>query len=647
MGLIIPKHSAAPGVLLLALEVYVEAGDWVDNNTLIQTLSSKLQSARLEDKQAEPQSYTKKTQVLSYYGFIEWENPADKQSRRKITPSGLAFYYALKDGNQETIDDLLISSLTSNTFGRNVLGCGSDSDVEAPNVYIKASILLNGITNHEFAYIVYNMDVRGEDFSSLVAEIQMKRNLGIDLKLPDDAKKYSDPKPITALKGWNFLTTNDDKRVVVRKDLLEKKWDILCSLRTKNTDKQILPLLKHIDEMRDVDDCQIIFYGAPGTGKSHTINEDTKGKDVIRTTFHPDSDYSTFVGAYKPTMSEVDRYADSGLPVKYQEDKGIHKKGDTIQDREIIYDFVAQAFLKAYIGAWEKYCENPDKPKIQYLIIEEINRGNCAQIFGDLFQLLDRNDKGFSEYPICPDSDMSSYINKKFENIELDDDYVEIINKMYDDDSITTRVIDGEIMLLPSNLYIWATMNTSDQSLFPIDSAFKRRWEWRYVPITEALLKDDEGNVIKDAEGKPEHFDWVIKVGKVEYDWWSFITKVNDEVIYTLTSSEDKKLGYFFCKAKNGVISAETFTNKVIFYLWNEVFKDAPTEELKCLKNDSDKDHPQLTFQSFYTQDEDGKTVINEKSLNTFLTNLGVAIKNGNKTSEEEAQNGRNSHEDN
>ena len=169
-------------------------------------------------------------------------------------------------------------------------------------------------------------------------------------------------------------------------------------------------------------------------------------------------------------------------------------------------------------------------------------------------------------------------------------------------------------------------MNTSDQSLFPIDSAFKRRWDWKYVPITEALFRDEDGNVIKDENGKPEHLDWVIKIDKREYDWWSFLQKVNNDVIYALTSSEDKKLGYFFCKAKSGVISAETFTDKVIFYLWNEVFKDSPTDELKCLKNEDDKEHPQLTFQSFYTEDENGKTIVNERSLNTFLTNLGVEI---------------------
>ena len=642
MSLIIPKNNADPETLYLALEVYVESGDWVENSSLIASLSKKLQSAGKEDELKEPQSYTKKTQVLSYYGFIEWEDAANVQSRRRVTPSGLEFYDALKTNDQKRIDKILIDSLLTRTFGRNVLGCNSNSDVEAPNVFIKASILLNGITNQEFAYIAYNMDANHEDFSSLIAELKVKRSLGMGIQLAEGARKYADPKPITALKGWHVLTTNTDnseKKIVVRRDLLEKEWKVLCSLRTKNTEQQFLPQLKLCEEMANIDDTQIIYYGAPGTGKSHTIKVKTKGKDVIRTTFHPDSDYSTFVGAYKPTMDTNERFDDSGKLVRYLEDVKNHKKGEPIEEKEIVYRFVEQAFLQAYIAAWQKYCTNQNESIAQYLIIEEINRGNCAQIFGDLFQLLDRNEYGFSEYPINADSDICNHIRDKFAELQLSIADHEIINRMYVDDNdnsadIAQKVLDGEILLLPKNLFIWATMNTSDQSLFPIDSAFKRRWTWKYVPITEALMYDDSGNVIKDSDGKPKHKDWVIKVGNVKYNWWSFLENVNNDVIYSLTSSEDKKLGYFFCKAKNGIISAETFTDKVVFYLWNEIFRDAPTDDLKCLQNKEDKDCPRLTFQSFYTKDEDGKTVVNEKTLNTFLTNLGVKGNSDDETKE-------------
>lgn len=603
MSLIIPKNNADPKTLFLALEVYKEAGDWVDNSTLIESLRKKLREAGIEDGEREPQSYTKKTQVLSYYGFIEWEEPDSDSSRRRITTTGKEFYDALKAKNQIQIDEILLESLATKTFGRNVLGCHSDSDVEAPNVFVKASILLDGLTNQEFAFIVYNMDAKGEDFSTLVAEIRMMRNLDKPITLANDAKKYSDPKPITALKGWGFLEAGANKRVFVNKELLNLKWHVLCSLRTKNTEAQVIPVNDERKDVSKFNERQIIFYGAPGTGKSHTINDETNDEDVIRTTFHPDSDYSTFVGAYKPTMESNPRYTDNGTLITYN---GGKKAGMAIMENEIVYKFIDQAFLKAYKEAWRKFCENEVTPMPQFLVIEEINRGNCAQIFGDLFQLLDRNDEGFSEYPITADDDVRIHLEDAFSEYRISMSGHAMFRRMYrkKTEDIAQDVLDGKLLILPSNLYIWATMNTSDQSLFPIDSAFKRRWDWHYVRISNA------------------HYDWKIEAGGKKYDWWAFLTKVN-AIIQDLTLSDDKKLGYFFCKAKDGIINAETFTNKVVFYLWNEIFKDSPTDELgKYLKGSGD--NKTIDFQSFYKEDEDGDTVIDEETVGTFLSNIGV-----------------------
>ena len=288
---------------------------------------------------------------------------------------------------------------------------------------------------------------------------------------------------------------------------------------------------------------QQIFYGAPGTGKSHKIKNDERVKVadeknlVFRTTFHPDSDYSTFVGAYKPIKTKRAVRNVAGDIVKDTEKK------DVFEDC-ITYSFVPQAFLQAYVAAWNHLDENV------FLVIEEINRGNCAQIFGDLFQLLDRDDEGDSEYPIKADIDLVRYL----EDGKDEDGQDVLINK----DGIKDRKLK-----LPKNLYIWATMNTSDQSLFPIDSAFKRRWEWVYQPIDTA----------KET--------WYVKVGESYYSWTSFLNKVNDELL-TEETAEDKHLGFYFCKATErklgteetpNVITAETFVGKVLFYLWNDVFK--------------------------------------------------------------------------
>lgn len=331
---------------------------------------------------------------------------------------------------------------------------------------------------------------------------------------------------------------------------------------------------------------QQIFYGAPGTGKSHTIKEETKESDVIRTTFHPDTDYSTFVGAYKPTTALLPICDALGQPMKIG--------ATTLHKEQIVYEFVAQSFLQAYVNAWKKYDEG-DK---QYLVIEEINRGNCAQIFGDLFQLLDRNDYGFSDYPIKADADMKRQLQKAFAGLVIAQK--DKINAMYEGKDIVSQVLNGDILLLPNNLYIWATMNTSDQSLFPIDSAFKRRWDWTYMPISDA-----EKN-------------WIIEVDGNNYDWWLFLEKINEKIGST-TNSEDKKLGYFFCKAQDGVISAKTFVGKVIFYLWNDVFKDYEFGDAIF----NDEDGSKLSFDKFYTSEGNNSKVVEEK-VALFLKNLGL-----------------------
>lgn len=347
---------------------------------------------------------------------------------------------------------------------------------------------------------------------------------------------------------------------------------------------------------------QQIFYGAPGTGKSHTIKEETKEEDVIRITFHPDTDYSSFVGAYKPTTALLPICDELGQPMKI---------GSTVLHKEqIVYEFVAQSFLQAYVNAWKKY----DKDDKQYLVIEEINRGNCAQIFGDLFQLLDRNDYGFSDYPIKADADMKRQLQKAFAGLAIEQS--DKINAIYEGKDIVSQVLNGDILLLPNNLYIWATMNTSDQSLFPIDSAFKRRWNWTYMPISNA----------------EKH--WVIGVDGNNYDWWQFLEKINEKIGST-TNSEDKKLGYFFCKAQNGIISAKAFVGKVIFYLWNDVFKDY--EFVDAIFNDVDGS--KLSFEKFYTS-EGLMSEIVEGKVELFLKNLKIepikAIEDENEIIEDE-----------
>ena len=383
-----------------------------------------------------------------------------------------------------------------------------------------------------------------------------------------------------------------------------KQYDKIGSNQYSNTLKTYMRFLcakelfsneaKKIDAPKPIG-LQQIYYGAPGTGKSKTIKDLTFGESVIRTTFHPDSDYASFVGTYKPITEEVTLRDCYGKKVIDEE------TNEVVKEERIAYKFIPQAFLEAYVEAWKKLGSN----KKQYLIIEEINRGNCAQIFGDLFQLLDRNEYGFSDYPIVADKDMQKYLEKEFAGWEITNK--DEINQLYGEANMVNLIMKGERLVLPSNLYIWATMNTSDQSLFPIDSAFKRRWDWKYVPIREG--RDKETNA---------PLNWYINTGDKQYKWWSFISKVN-ELIGSLTNSEDKKLGYFFCKAKDGEIDADLFVSKVIFYLWNDVFKDYGFDD----KDFQDEEGKILSFDRFY-QDVNGKTNVDIAIVKQFLENLGV-----------------------
>lgn len=348
---------------------------------------------------------------------------------------------------------------------------------------------------------------------------------------------------------------------------------------------------------------QQIFYGAPGTGKSFEINRLTEGKAVVRTTFHPDSDYSTFVGAYKPVAEETEARV---VPVVVATGITLEQNQGTYREKRITYKFVKQAFLKAYLGAWKKYADAGEgEAKHQYLVIEEINRGNCAQIFGDIFQLLDRQDNGFSSYPIEADTDLQQEIKRAFDEEEeylIDNLDVKKAVVNYTSNygkTLSEDIRCGRVLLLPPNLYIWATMNTSDQSLFPIDSAFKRRWDWKYMPI----------NTQKE--------NWSIDIDGNSYSWSSFLEKINRE-IFDATSSEDKQLGFYFCKAQDGVISAEKFVGKVLFYIYNDVFKDYGFD--RDFFKDKDNSSKPIAFRDYFQNDGS----INQKLVAKLLDNLDV-----------------------
>ena len=380
------------------------------------------------------------------------------------------------------------------------------------------------------------------------------------------------------------------------------------------------------EEDKDSNPLQLIYFGTPGSGKSYKVQERLKEvseDNVFRTTFHPDSDYASFVGCYKPIMlqqdkialtpnelkAKLDEYLNDGQPCPVQRfsmfypevgdikpstriewltslgstasmDKEILKGvacGKALLKRssssEISYSFIPQVFTNAYVQAWKKQEEEV------YLVIEEINRGNCAQIFGDLFQLLDRNEDGTSTYKIRADQDFANYLMK-----ELGENH--------------DGIKEGNLRL-PANLHILATMNTSDQSLFPMDSAFKRRWDWEYVPINYNDNVDSS--------------TFLITIGGKKYRWVDFLKAVNARIL-SATDSEDKQMGNFFIKDS---VEEKEFKSKVMFYLWHEVCKDEYHTKNNFFRTGQDQAEEEFSFNQLH---EDNGTSL----LVGFMEYLGV-----------------------
>lgn len=278
-----------------------------------------------------------------------------------------------------------------------------------------------------------------------------------------------------------------------------------------------------------------IFFGAPGTGKSYTLNKEKNDlllgceDNYERVTFHPDYTYANFVGSYRPV------------------------EADENGTKKITYQFVPGPFMRVLKKALIK-----DQPYL--LIIEEINRANPAAAFGDVFQLLDRDSNGNSEYSISPSKEMIAYLKSK-EDI--------------DGSSLTDR--DIKELRIPSNMFIWATMNSADQGVYPMDTAFKRRWDFKYIGINDG--EDHINTMIKDTDKK-------------YYNWNKFRTALND--VLKKSVNEDKLIGPFFIKQ---VIDKElieepeelaklnsTIKSKLIMYLFEDVARQKSIRE-KVFKN--------------------------------------------------------------
>ena len=505
--IVMPKNSALLNEIESVLEIYYEADGWLPNDEY----KRKLKQMIGDDQYSS--SYTKKAQITSYFGFTVWEDINNPQSRRKITSSGKEMYEAINNKDTSKIQDILMTSLETVKFGRNNYGCPeSDSDVEPPALFIRAVLDLGYLTYKEFAFLLWKLEDIGANYTDTIMELRELRNQG-SLDLGEEANKYADCKPIMILLRWGFLAednsnTSGGKHIVIAPDVFSKYEKRLRNLKVYNIDKDIIDDIgfEHIVNKNQAQNCfveanydkmpriskgsNILIYGVPGSGKSWTIEHEycKEGTKVERLVFHPDYTYSDFIGQILPNVDG---------------------------EGQVSYKFTPGPFTNILKNAYT----NPQKEYI--LIIEEINRGNAPAIFGEIFQLLDRkveinnyNDDGYpigtSEYGITNSN---------------------IAKIVYGDPNHKVRI--------PSNLSIIATMNTSDQNVFTLDTAFQRRWDMRLIENNFEYVDKK----LADAE-----------ILDTKITWKVFCTEINKIIVGNnarMTSAEDKRLGAYFLHLKD------------------------------------------------------------------------------------------------
>lgn len=561
--IVMPKNSALLNEIEAVLKIYNEADDWMPNEDFIEKLKGEIGVDQYSS------SYTKKAQITSYFGFTEWEDCNSARSQRRITSSGKKMYDALINNDSEKINKVIMSSLENVTFGRNNCGAPeSDSDIEPPNLFIRSILDLEYLTYKEFAFLLWSLEDIGNNYTDAIRALKTKR-INKDLELDKNAEKYADCKPIMMLVRWGFLTELNEngefgKKVTINDSVLSKYFVRLRNLKIYNIDRDLsVDILNNNENNRVKGGENILLYGVPGSGKSYTISKEYCNDEskIERIVFHPDYMNTDFIGQILPTIKE---------------------------DKTITYEFTPGPFTRIMKKAYE------DPINKYYLIIEEINRGNAPAIFGDVFQLLDRNSIGESAYSI-----------KNYN----------VANTVYGD--------DDKPISIPSNLSILATMNTADQNVFTLDTAFQRRWIMR-------LIKNDVS--------KAEHAD--IEILDTGITWEDFNTTINEFILAnnaSTMSSEDKRLGaYFITKDILESKNESVFSEKVIKYLWDDAFKFARNKlfdsDYRSLEKVIDDFNNFIGFNRFNVFTAEVKALLMN---NANIKEMDIDEQNNEKTSEE------------
>lgn len=358
------------------------------------------------------------------------------------------------------------------------------------------------------------------------------------------------------LEGWKKLTERDPLPSAIQKLCVptsHDEFDVYDSQGKLIESNSLDKIVKHtpdiVDYLNDKEPLinsktslkissftpsQIIYYGVPGCGKSNKIKDllrDVPDERKERVVFHPEYTHADFVGQILPVVHDG-----------------------------VDYKFTPGPFTKMVAKAYKSLAsENPEQ---FYLVIEEINRGNAAAIFGDVFQLLDRIKPGESDSSLGNGSVYTEGWSQYFVyNEDINSKVLELAEAVELKMGSVTFTKDSGIRL-PPNLSIYATMNTCDQNVFTLDNAFQRRWDMELVSNTCDWNDKDHKNQAKS------------KIGDTDICWETFRETVNNKISGgDFFNAEDKQLGLFFIEAEDDKIDGKKFANKVLKYLWADVFK--------------------------------------------------------------------------
>lgn len=399
--------------------------------------------------------------------------------------------------------------------------------------------------NHSLKYFCFAVHDQVERYKNYIFSLECDENIiaevsgtlngkrsgsGTQVVIPND---FAPSKQIERIKTRNgfFITAVAKEQIFEYMQIFDNR-PYMCSLFTEAT----VLSAENINKPH-----QRIFFGAPGTGKSYELNKEAQeyfGNNYERVTFHPNYMYGNFVGAFKP-FPKILKNSDGSI--KKDEDGNIQET--------ITYEYIPGVLMKQLVKALKKPNEN------YLLLIEEINRANVAAVFGDVFQLLDRDGKGQSEYIIATSRELQEYLKKEFDGYDLAENVKQNLGDDY------------SRLYLPSNLYIWATMNSADQGVMPMDTAFRRRWEFRYLGINDAADLSIE-----------EFSNYKFKINSTETVSWDKFRRELNKKLSSLNIPEDKLIGpYFISKSilEDSDLDklTETIKNKVLMYLYEDAAK--------------------------------------------------------------------------